>query len=101
MNDDDAPDVGLTTTLSPTRRILRNSVAVLLLAFFLLTFLVSYRIGTAVAVGVAVLYALVQFLAARFCVTCGQSVLGGSWSRQAVPCPGCGSECRRLWRSDT
>ena len=99
MNDDDEPDVGLISTLSPTRRIMRSTVAVFLLAFFLVTLLASYRLGTAVAVSAAVLYALVQCLVARFCVTCGQSVLGGSWSRQVVPCPGCGSECRRLWRT--
>jgi hypothetical protein len=101
MNDDDAPDVGLISALTPTRRILRNSVAVFLLAFFLATLLLPYRLGTAVAAGLAVSYALVQFLVAQFCVTCGQSVLRGSWARRPVPCPGCGSECRFLWRSHT
>src|SRR5262245_3948437 len=101
MSDDDTSNPGVLSALSPTRRILRNSVAVFLLAFFLMTLLLSNRLGIAVAAGVAVSYALVQFLGARSCVACGLAVTRAPWAGRAVRCPSCGSECRSLWRSHT
>lgn len=101
MSDEDTRYSGVLSASSPTRRVARNSIAVFLLSFLLVTFLLSYRLAALVSVGVAVSYAIVQILGARYCVTCGLPVFRQPWSRQAVRCPACGSECRFAWRSQT
>ena len=101
MNDDESRYTGVLSTLSASRRIVRNSFAVFLLAFLLITLVLSYRIGAVVSAGLALSYALLQLLGARYCVTCGLSVSRLPWSTQAIPCPSCGSECRFAWRSHT
>jgi hypothetical protein len=69
MNDDNQDDGdwydGQPHTLSPVRRIARNSIAVFLVAFFVVTLVTPYGIGAAASVAIAALYALVQCLAAR------------------------------------
>jgi Flp pilus assembly protein TadB len=69
MNDDDQDDGdsydAQPHALSAGRRIARNSIAVFLVAFFVVTLVTPYGIGAAVSVAIAALYALVQCLAAR------------------------------------
>jgi hypothetical protein len=66
MNDDELLDEELPgAPPSPWRRIARNTVAVLLVAFFLVTLLVPYGRGAALSAAIAALYALVQVLATR------------------------------------
>jgi hypothetical protein len=78
--------------LGPTGRLVRNGVAVFLLAFWLLTFLWPYRIGAVVSAGLALGYVAVQVLGSRPCPTCGVAVFRAPWSDRAVRCPSCGDE---------
>jgi H+/Cl- antiporter ClcA len=64
MDDDESLRFGEAGAPQPRRRILRNAVAVFLVAFFLLTLFISYRIGVVVSAAAAALYAIAQFLSA-------------------------------------
>jgi hypothetical protein len=98
MSDDDTPQDVL-TAFSPIRRIVRNTVAVFLVTFFLLTMLLPTRLGAAISASLSVLYAVGQILGRRSCTVCGLLVSRAPWSWQRVSCPTCGGECYALWRS--
>ena len=98
---DDSPIAALYKSLSARRRITKNAVLVFILAFLLLWYPASFRATFVLSLLVAATYVVVQVLAGRFCMVCGQPVFSLRAMSRAIECPACGGECQYVWRSHT
>ena len=89
-------------SLTLKRRVFLGYLAAIALAFCVVVVFASGQpLALLAAVPVAMFYVVTQFLATRFCVSCGRTVFSGPWSSRPAHCPACGGECQFAWRSHT